>query len=524
MAEQTIQEGTEGALSRRKQKEQNLYAGRVKVHPMGITGFYRKLKWAAVIVLLGIYYVAPWLRWDRGPNAPDQALLIDMPARRAYFLGIEIWPQEVYYLAGLLIMGAIGLFLVTSLLGRVWCGYACPQTVWTDLFMWVERLIEGDRNARIKLDKQPMTGQKLAKRTAKHAVWLLIALATGGAWIMYFVDAPTVLVNFFTGQASFSVYFFVGLFTTTTYLLAGWAREQVCVYMCPWPRFQAAMFDEDTMTITYEAWRGEPRGKPKKGKTHVSPAEMPPTGPADSSAPGIAAIDWEQADALYGRDQIDGRGDCIACDKCVAVCPTGIDIRDGVQLECIGCGLCIDACNSVMEKLGRPKNLITYDTLANQERRARGEKPKINLIRPRTVLYSTLLAAIAGFMVFTLATRSSHDINVLHDRNPLFVTLSDGAIRNGYTVKILNKERAERTYTLELQNLSQGTISVVGANDPKAQQAQLTADPDSVATYKVYVERPGEAVERTTRDFQFLLTDDRGNTVVQETLFRGPET
>jgi cytochrome c oxidase accessory protein FixG len=283
------------------------------------------------------------------------------------------------------------------------------------------------------------------------------------------------------------------------------------------------MFDEDTMTITYERWRGEPRGKPAKGKTHVSPANLPPNGPADSSTPGIAAIDWEQADALYGRDQVDGMGDCIACDKCVAVCPTGIDIRDGVQLECIGCGLCIDACNSVMEKLGRPKNLITYDTLANQERRARGEKPKINLIRPRTVLYSTMLAAIAGFMVFTLATRSSHDINVLHDRNPLFVTLSDGAIRNGYTVKILNKERAERTYTLELQNLPQGKLSVVGADDPKAAQAQLTADPDSVATYKVYVERPGRAVERTTRDFQFLLTDDAGNTVVQETLFRGPE-
>ena len=523
MAEQTIQEGTEGALSRRKQKEQNLYAGRVKVHPMGIQGFYRKLKWAAVIALLGIYYVAPWLRWDRGPNAPDQALLIDMPARRAYFFSIEIWPQEVYYLAGLLIMGAIGLFLVTSLLGRVWCGYACPQTVWTDLFMLVERWIEGDRNARLKLDNQPMTGNKLAKRSAKHAVWLLIALATGGAWIMYFVDAPTVVTQFFTGQASFSVYFFVGLFTGTTYLLAGWAREQVCVYMCPWPRFQAAMFDEDTMTITYERWRGEPRGKPTKGKTHVSPGNLPPKGPEDSSTPGLAAIDWAQADALYGRDQIDAKGDCIACDKCVAVCPTGIDIRDGVQLECIGCGLCIDACNSVMEKLGRPKNLITYDTLSNQERRARGETPRIRLLRPRTVLYSTMLAAIAGFMVFTLATRSQHDINVLHDRNPLFVTLSDGAIRNGYTVKILNKERAQRTYNLELQNLPRATLSVVGVGDPKAAQAQLTADPDSVATYKVYVERPGEAVERTTRDFQFLLTDSQGNTVVQETLFRGPE-
>jgi polyferredoxin len=389
--------------------------------------------------------------------------------------------------------------------------------------MWVERWIEGDRNARIKLDRQPMTRDKLAKRTAKHAAWLLIALATGGAWIMYFVDAPTVVGQFFTGQASFSVYFFVGLFTATTYLLAGMAREQVCVYMCPWPRFQAAMFDEDTMTVTYEAWRGEPRGKPKKGRQHVSPAELPADTPAELRAQGLAAIDWEQADALYGSDTLDGRGDCIACDKCVAVCPTGIDIRDGVQLECIGCGLCIDACNSVMEKLGRPKNLITYDTLANQEARAQGQTPRIRLIRGRTILYTSLLAVVGGIMLFTLLTRSSHDINVLHDRNPLFVTLSDGAIRNGYTVKILNKERAQASFELELQNLPQGRLQVVGQDAAPAQRAQLTADPDSVASYKVYVTRPEGAVEQQIRDFQFRLTDAKGNTVIQETLFRGPE-
>jgi polyferredoxin len=517
-------EGTEDAKSRRQQKEQNLYAGRVKVHPMGIDGFYRKLKWVLLGVFLGVYYLVPWIRWDRGPNAPDQAVLIDMPARRAYFFWIEIWPQEVYYLAGLLIMGAVALFLVTSLLGRVWCGFACPQTVWTDLYMLVERWIEGDRNARIKLDKQPLNAAKLKKVAAKHAIWLLIALATGGAWIMYFQDAPTVIVDFFTGQASFSVYFFVGLFTGTTYLLAGWAREQVCVYMCPWPRFQAAMFDEDTMIVTYEGWRGEPRGKPRKGNAHVSPAELPPKTETDRSQPGLAAIDWEQANALYGQQKLDGLGDCIACNKCVAVCPTGIDIRDGVQLECIGCGLCIDACNSVMEKLGRPKDLITYDTLANQERRARGESTRIRLLRPRTVLYTALLAVIAGIMLFTLATRQQHDINVLHDRNPLFVSLSDGSVRNGYTLKILNKERAPRSYELSLQGLAEGArLSVVGEEDPLAKRASLTAEPDSVATYKVYVTVPGQQVDSQIEQFQFSLTDAKGQTVLHETVFRGPE-
>ena len=525
MAEaQVPHEGTEGAQSRRQQKEGALYAGRVKVHPMAIGGVFRKLKWTALIVLLGIYYAVPWIRWDRGPNAPDQAVLIDMPARRAYFFWIEIWPQEVYYLAGLLILGAIGLFLVTSLLGRVWCGFACPQTVWTDLYMLVERWIEGDRNARIKLDKQPLNGAKLAKRGAKHGVWLLIALATGGAWIMYFQNAPTVVADFFTGQASFSVYFFVGLFTATTYLLAGMAREQVCVYMCPWPRFQAAMFDEDTMIVTYEGWRGEPRGKPRKGKTHVSPVELPAQTPAQRSQPGLAAIDWERANELYGQDKVDGLGDCIACNKCVAVCPTGIDIRDGVQLECIGCGLCIDACNSVMAKLGRPQQLITYDTLANQDRRARGERTGIRLLRGRTVLYGALMAVVAGIMLFTLVTRSSHDISVLHDRNPLYVTLSDGSIRNGYTIKILNKAREPRSYELSLQGLAQGaTLSVIGEDDPMAKRASLTAEPDSVATYKVYVAVPGQAVDAQIQEFAFLLQNAEGDTVRHETVFRGPK-
>ena len=488
----------EDALSTRAQKEQArqaaqaglpMYASRVKVHPKQIAGVFRRLKWAVLILLLVIYYVVPWIRWDRGPDAPDQAVLVDIGNGRMYFFFIEIWPQELYYLTGLLILGAVGLFLVTSLAGRVWCGYTCPQTVWTDLFMWVERLIEGDRNARIRLDKAPMSATKFGKRSLKHAVWLVIAAATGGAWIMYFNDAPTVVGNIFTGQASTAVYFFTGLFTATTYLLAGWAREQVCTYMCPWPRFQAAMFDEDTLIVTYEKWRGEPRGRHKKGQDFAD------------------------------------RGDCVDCNLCVAVCPTGIDIRDGQQLECIGCALCIDACNSVMAKVGRPLNLITYDTERNQAARAASTPiPKYRLARPRTLLYSLLLVVVAGVMLWSLAFRASLDINVLHDRNPLFVTLSDGSIRNGYTIKIANKTREGRSYLLGIEGLTEPSLTVVGQEGEGAGSAILEAEADSVASHRIYLRLPRVAVKDDTLRFTFTLTDpDSGEVARNETVFRGPK-
>ena len=372
---------------------QPLYADRVKVYPQRIGGQFRTIKWAVLTVLLGIYYLAPWLRWDRGRGAPDQAILVDMPGRRAYFFGVEIWPQEVYYLAGILILAAIGLFFVTSLAGRVWCGFTCPQTVWTDLFMWVERLIEGDRNKRMKLDQAPLSAGKAAKKIAKHLAWLAIAFVTGGAWIMYFNDAPTVVADVFTGTAGSTVYGFIGLFTATTYLLAGWAREQVCIYMCPWPRIQGAMFDEHTMLVTYEAWRGEPRAHAKAGQ---SP---------------------------------EGRGHCIDCGLCVRVCPTGIDIRNGQQLDCIGCGLCIDACNSVMAKMGWPKELITYDSLSNQAAREAGKPVRARFIRPRTLIYLALLLIVGSVMLFFLSTRALLEVTVQPDRAPLFVQLRDGGIR-----------------------------------------------------------------------------------------------
>ena len=483
---------TEDVLSREQQRSQPLYAGRVEVYPRAVDGIVRRIKWAILAVLLGLYYLAPWLRWDRGPGAPDQAFLIDMGNRRGYFMWIEIWPQEVYYLTGLLLLGAFGLFMATAIAGRVWCGYTCPQTVWTDLYMWVERKIEGDRNARIKLDQQPWTAHKFRLRTTKHGIWLLIAFLTGGAWMMYFQDAPTLVAEFFTGQSSGTVYFFVGLFTFTTYLLAGWAREQVCTYMCPWPRFQAALLDDDSLVVTYQDWRGEPRGKHKKGDS------------------------WEN------------RGHCIDDKLCVAVCPTGIDIRDGMQLECIGCGLCVDACAGVMDKVGLPRGLIKFDSEANQRALARGEAATHwtkRLVRPRTIIYSVVITLVAAIMLVSLATRATVDINVLHDRNPLFVRLADGDIRNGFTIKILNKTREPRAFVLGLEGLAGAAISVAGHEEAdQTGPIVLQASPDSVATYRVYVSAPLAGLEQDATPMTFLLTEQvSGEIAHQETVFRGPE-
>ena len=479
--------GSEDIRSRNEQRSNPLFADRIQVYPKKVDGTIRRIKWAALIVLLGIYYLVPWIRWDRGPGAPDQAVLIDMPGRRAYFFWIEIWPQEVYYIAGLLILGALGLFLVTSLAGRIWCGFACPQTVWTDLFLWVERLIEGDRSARIRLDKAPTSTAKVFKKVAKHGSWLVISLLTGGAWIMYFNDAPTVVVDLATAQASGAVYFFVALFTGTTYLLAGWAREQVCTYMCPWPRIQSALLDDDSLVVTYRGWRGERRGKHKKGES------------------------WE------------GRGHCIDCRQCVAACPTGIDIRDGLQLECIGCGLCIDACNEVMDKIDLPRGLIAFDTEWNQALRSAGKPPVYRLVRPRTVVYAALLVVVSAIMLWSLATRSTLELNVLHDRSPLFVTLSDGSIRNGYTIKVLNKLRDERSVTLMLEGLSGATLSVVGQATEGSDSAVLEARPDSVATYQVYVRLPNNTAIAESMPMAFRVTEsESGETARHETVFRAP--
>jgi cytochrome c oxidase accessory protein FixG len=475
-------------------EEPRLYKAREPIFPKAVSGFWRRFKWRVLILALAAYYVTPWLRWDRGPHAPDQAVLVDLANRRFYFFFIEIWPQEFYYIAGLLIMAGIGLFLITSSVGRAWCGYFCPQTVWTDLFMWVERRIDGDRNAQIRLHKQGWTPEKIRKRVAKHGVWLLIALATGGAWVFYFDDAPTLARELATGQAPAVAYITIAVLTFTTYSLAGLMREQVCVYMCPWPRIQGAMLDENSLTVTYNDWRGEPRARHRK----------------KAVAEGLPV------------------GDCVDCNACVSVCPVGIDIRNGQQLECITCGLCIDACDNVMAKLDLPRGLISYSTFKDYESAKAGAPPFVaawrRILRPRTLIYFALWSAIGLFMLATLTGRDRLDLNVLHDRNPLYTLLSGGEVRNGYTVKTLNMIAEPRRFRLALEGLPEAEMSLAGSTEPPARAILFEAPPDALRALRVYVTAPPDGERRA---FAFTLEEvapgGGGETDRVEAVLHGPE-
>jgi cytochrome c oxidase accessory protein FixG len=473
----------------------SLYAARVKIHPKNVQGTFRRLKWIIMAVTLGIYYLAPWLRWDRGDYAPDQAILIDLAHRRFYFFFIEIWPQEFYYVAGLLIMAGIGLFLATAMFGRAWCGYACPQTVWTDLFFAVEAWAEGDRNARIKLDAAPWSVAKVWKRAQKIAIWLAISVATGGFWVFYFADAPTLLRQLVTGQAAPAAYFTIAILTATTFIFAGFMREQVCTYMCPWPRIQGAMLDEYSLVVTYNAWRGEPRSRHRK-KAETQNLKV---------------------------------GDCVDCNACVAVCPMGIDIRDGNQLECINCALCIDACDAVMEKVGLPKGLISYSTASLYAANTAGHRRNWSwqtLFRPRTAIYFTLWVAVGVAMLVTLAGRGRLDVNIVADRNPLYVKLSDGAIRNGYTVKILNMQQRPRSFRIAVEGLPAVTMEMAGEGT-QGTALEVAVEADKLRAIKLYVATGDAAVrqaEATTFAFavEEITAGDRPESGRYEAIFHAP--
>ncbi len=466
--------------------DSSLYAARVPVFPRRVKGTFRTLKWWIMAVTLGIYYVTPWLRWDRGPNLPDQAVLVDIANRRFFFFMIEIWPHEFYFVAGLLIMAGLGLFLFTAAAGRVWCGYACPQTVWTDLFILTERWVEGDRNARLRLFHQGWNAEKIRKRLLKWAVWLLIGLATGGAWVFYFTDAPTLARDLLAGTAHPVAYTTMAVLTLTTFFFGGFFREQICIYACPWPRIQAAMIDENTLTVAYRDWRGEPRGKLKRGA--ADPAQ----------------------------------GDCIDCMACVNVCPMGIDIRKGQQLECITCALCIDACDEVMEKIGKPRGLIDYLAMTD-ETAERAGKPHTpvwrHVFRPRTILYFSLWSLIGLGLVVALFLRTEIDVNVSPVRNPLYVTLSDGSVRNTYDMRLRNKHGEDRWFLVHLNRGTplrlqlegiEGNRVLVPANQTLTQRVYVVADPG----------RPAASVPQTP--IRLWVQDMAGtDRVSHDTVFNG---
>jgi cytochrome c oxidase accessory protein FixG len=452
-----------------------LYAARKKVYPQAVHGRYRRIKWGLLIFALGVYYLLPFVRWHRGPGLPDQAVLVDLPGRRFYFFFIELWPQEVYYFTGLLIIAAMTLFLMNAVAGRIWCGYLCPQTVWTDLFYAVERWVEGDRRERILSDKRGWTFTHLRQVALKHFLWLMIAWWTGGAWVLYFADAPTLVKELATFQAPLTAWLWIAILTATTYVFAGHAREQVCIYMCPWPRIQAALTDEWALNVTYRRDRGEPRLSVKKAE--------------------VARLHGEPA------------GDCVDCHQCVNVCPTGVDIRDGLQLGCIQCGLCMDACDAVMAQVGRPTGLIAYDTDINAERRRSGLPPLYRIVRARTVLYAAVIAVVGAIMLYALATRGSLQVSALHERNPLAVVLSDGGVRNDYTVRLLNKAASARRIGLTVQNLPGAELQAAGL--PPARDGQLTVevDRDQTRELRLSVKLPAGALPPDTRDIVIEARD-----------------
>ncbi|GAA0312848.1 cytochrome c oxidase accessory protein CcoG [Rhodovulum strictum] len=473
-------------MSSTDQTPERLYVAREPIFPRRVSGKFRTLRWWLLAICLGIYYLLPWIRWDRGPNLPDQAVLIDLANRRFFFFWIEIWPHEFYFVAGLLIMAGLGLFLFTSALGRVWCGYLCPQTVWTDLFILTERWIEGDRNKRVKLWNQKWDFRKARLRLSKWTLWLAISVATGGAWVFYFADAPTLLWQLVTLDAHLIAYSTILVLTLTTLILGGFMREQVCIYMCPWPRIQAAMMDEDTITIAYRDWRGEPRGKHRKA---------------------------EGAEAL---------GDCIDCFACVNVCPMGIDIRDGQQLACITCGLCIDACDEVMDKIGKPRGLVGYMALSDETRERAGEKPRsiwTHVFRTRTILYTTLWSAVGIGLLVALFVRSDIDMTVAPVRNPTFVTLSDGSIRNAYEVRVRNMQGAPRDFAITVTPSDQFTIEIEGAED-----GVFTVPPDVTELKRVYVIAPpgsAPATAQTTAMRLWLEDLAAAERAFNDTIFHG---
>jgi polyferredoxin len=434
-----------------------MYVSEKTIHPRDIDGRFQRMRAVAVWVLLGMFYAFPWLNWGG-----RQSVLFDLPARKFYVFGLNFWPQDFVFLAMLLIIAGMSLFFFTALAGRLWCGYACPQTVWTEVFLWIERWCEGDRNKRIKFDQSPWTGEKLRRRGGKHALWLLFALWTGFTFVGFFTPIRTLAAEGPAGWSGWETFWLL-FYSLATWGNAGVLREQVCKYMCPYARFQSAMFDRNTLIIAYDPMRGEPRGSRKKGlhsvlararglldKTtaydYVFRAARHHTAAHHFAAArgNTSVLDHRlQAEPLPNFAPGD-LGDCIDCTICVQVCPTGIDIRNGLQYECIACGACIDACDQVMDKMGYPRGLIRYAT-----QNAIDGKPT-RIVRPRIVIYGLLLLGLLIGWGWGVTHRNPLIVDVLRDRNALFRSAAEGRTENDYTLKLVNKTQAAQTYTVRV--------------------------------------------------------------------------
>lgn len=454
----------------RETVSQEMYAKRRHIYVREIKGVFQKIRRSSNWALMLLFFLLPWI------NIGDRPLILfDLPNREFHIFMATFYPQEFILLSWLLIICAFGLFFITVFAGRVWCGYTCPQSVWTFLFIWLEHRIEGTRNRRIKLDNQPMTADKAWRKTAKHSAWLLIALATGITFVGYFTPIRTLVMELPTLDAHGWSYFWVGFFLVFTYLNAGWLREQVCIYMCPYARFQSVMFDRDTLVVSYDENRGEPRGHRKKSLSHAEARQA-------------------------------GYGDCIDCDLCVQVCPTGIDIRDGLQYECISCAACIDACDSVMDKMGYPRGLVRYTT----ENSLEGKKSRI--LRPRLVAYFAALLVMIGTFAWAINDRTPLGFEAERERTQLYQVTRDGRISNVYSLTVRNLDDRDHRYQLSVSGLSGLTLDhefiSVPAGESRHQVVTVTVESDQLQqpSHPIVFSLQAEQDERIRldRDTRFL--------------------
>ncbi len=444
-----------------------MYAAREEIYPREAKGRYANLRWACVWLTQLVFYGIPWLTWNG-----RQAVLFGLAARKFHIFGLVLWPQDFIYLAALLIISAWLLFLVTAIAGRVWCGFACPQTVYTEIFLWIERRFEGPRSARIRLDRQPWSLEKVARKGGKHAAWGLVALWTGFTFVGYFTPVRSLLSSAAALGLGPWEWFWIGFYSLATYGNAGWLREQVCKYMCPYARFQSAMFDKDTLIVTYDAERGEPR------------------------------------DARAAK----GSGDCIDCTMCVQVCPTGIDIRKGLQYECIGCAACIDACNGVMDKIGLPHGLIRYSTSAALAWRWNSGQIKRRILRPRVLIYTALLAMFATGFAVALGNRVPLKVDVIRDRGSMGRELDDGRIENVYRLQLMNTAEHAHRFVIRVDGMP--GIGVDGGAEAAVEGAATRA-------VAVRVQAPKGELAHGSHPVRFTVSaaDDPALQVVEEAVF-----
>lgn len=465
-------------------KPQELYAKRIPIVPRSITGPFRNFKTAILVLAYAVYFGLPWLPWQRADGA-SQAVMFDIPGRRYLLFDLVVHPQEVFWLALLLFIAAVLLFFVTALVGRAFCGYFCFQTLWTDAFIWIEHLVQGERPNRMKLMREPWSNkEKLLKVGLTRLLWWLLSFWTALTFVLYFGYAPELVVDFFTGQGAGAAYITTLALTVTTYLAAGMLREHVCMFICPYGRFQSAMYDPGTLSVHYDKRRGEGAA-----------------GRATARA-GLRTLDERHAQ---------GHGDCIDCGLCVQVCPVGIDIRQGMQFKCISCGLCIDACNNIMTKMQYPKGLIRYDSETNLV----AAQPKSGLHlewkNVKVLGYGASLVLMTGYLFYSIATRQSFDHSIQQIRQPLFVTLSDGSIRNRYQIRLTNISGHEETYTIEARGLPAGALDIGSFNQVAVKNGKSVIVQASVKLDPARAQRLDQ--------FEFVIRNSQGDTVVDEARF-----